>query len=276
MTLTYNPIMVAIKASFLWSLQKLKSPRVWVNRSLWAIQGINLAYGIVHLFVSAVPCVPVKAKWDFSVKGSCYDDVNFIIGTISVVLITDVMVLIMPTWIIYDLQIPRSRKILAISFLSLGGIVIAVGAVRLVWLYRAVKKIQDPHTVYPALSSIEVAVAIIAASGPTVKWILGCCIPAFRTEVESKKSSGFKPSLVGSSGQRSGRSEGSKQTGYYDLETDKDAAEDFSSQDEINLVHWEGAHHEGAAAHSEVQRGTVPDESIMKTFSVSQTRGGLT
>jgi hypothetical protein len=272
MTLTYNPIMVAIKASFLWSLQKLRSPRVWVNRFLWAIQGINLAYGVVHLFMSAVPCIPVKKKFYSQTPGSCYDDVGFIIGTITVVLATDVMVLIMPTWIIYDLQIPRSRKILAILFLSLGGIVIVVGVLRLIWLYRAVKLIQDPHTVYPALSSIEVAVAIIAASGPTVKWILSCCIPVLRSDVETKKSSGFKPSVVSSSNQRSGRSKVSKQTGYYDLGTDK--GEDFTSQDEINLVPWDGAHHEGSAQRED-QRSTVAHQGVMKTFSVSQTRGGV-
>ena len=268
MALTYNPIMVAIKASFLWSLQKLRSPRVWVRRSLWAIQGINAAYGFAHIFVSAVPCVPVKKAWSPKTPGGCYDQVNYIIGTITIVLVTDVLVLIMPTWIIYDLQMPRSRKILAVSFLSLGAIVIAVGVVRLLWLIRAVSKKQSPYSVYPSLSAIEVAVALIAASGPTVKWIMGACIPALRGDADTRKSSSFKPSSGSHNTPRSGRSKNTNK--YYDLETDK--GDELRSTDDVHLtenVGWSGKREE--STHSN-ERLPARGDGIMKTFSVSQTR----
>lgn len=269
MTLVYNPVMVMIKASFLWSLQKLRSPRVWVRRSLWAIQAINAAYGIAHIFVSAVPCIPVKKKWYPETPGSCYDGVNFIIGTITIVLITDALVLIMPTWIIYDLQMARSRKVLAVSFLSLGCVVIAVGVLRLAWLIRAVRKEQSSYSMYPVLSSVEVAVALIAASGPTMKWLLGGCIPALRSEGTTGKTTSFKPSAGSSAAVRSGRSKQS--AGYYDLETDKgDAATSTDGFALHEWVQWSGTKHEGSAG-SDEQKVADRDDGIMKTFSVSQT-----
>lgn len=80
--------MVAIKCSFLWSLQKLHSPRPWVRRSLWAIQIINGVYGIVQFFVSIFFCVPVRKFWYPHVPGHCINNINFLIGTITIVLAT--------------------------------------------------------------------------------------------------------------------------------------------------------------------------------------------
>jgi hypothetical protein len=266
MTVSYNPILVMVKASFLWSLQKLESPRVWVRRSLWLIQGINFAYGIAHFLSSAMVCIPVRKTWDPKVPGTCQDQEVFIIWTICMVLATDIMVLAMPTWIIYDLNSPRNRKILAISFLSLGLILIAVGGLRMWWLVRVTRRVQSMYAVYPSLSAIEVSVAIIAASGPTVKWLLSFLIPALRSDPQRKQASAFKPSVVASSAKRSARS---KESRYYGLETDK--GDETISQDEITLVPWDGGKHEGSA-HSEETRGTVGDDGILKTFSVSQTR----
>jgi hypothetical protein len=88
MQIVYNPIMVAIKASFLWSLQRLRSPRPWVRRSLWAIQGVNAIYGIVQFFLGVFSCIPVRRFWDSTVPGHCVNSANFLIGTITVVLAT--------------------------------------------------------------------------------------------------------------------------------------------------------------------------------------------
>jgi hypothetical protein len=126
------------------------------------------------------------------------------------------MVLVMPTWIIYDLQIPRTRKIMAISFLSLGGIVIVVGILRMIYLVKAVKGTQTSYSIGSSFSQIEVAVAIIAASGPTVKWILSPCIPAFRSlDYSTRRPSGYKPSELNGTPEVSRGKPGA----YYDLES---------------------------------------------------------
>lgn len=128
------------------------------------------------------------------------------------------MVLIMPTWIIYDIQIPRTRKIMAISFLSLGLVVIAIGILRLIFLIDAVRGTQTRNSIGSSYNQIEVAVAIIAASGPTVKWILSSCLPAFRSlDYSTKKSLNSQPNGPSS---RPTRSEAlSKQGAYYDLDS---------------------------------------------------------
>ena len=43
---------------------------------------------------------------------------DFVTGTASVAVLTDVLVLLLPTWIVYDLQIPKKQKIMLIGILS--------------------------------------------------------------------------------------------------------------------------------------------------------------
>tara|TARA_R110002033_G_C3730199_1_gene223909 strand:- start:105 stop:260 length:156 start_codon:yes stop_codon:yes gene_type:complete len=45
---------------------------------------------------------------------------DFVTGTASVAVLTDVLVLLLPTWIVYDLQIPKKQKIMLIGILSFG------------------------------------------------------------------------------------------------------------------------------------------------------------
>lgn len=75
---------------------------------------------------------------------------------------------------------PLKKKIVTVAFLSLGFIVIAIGIARLLWLRDAFQGKADDHSVVSAYSAIESSVAIIGASGPTVKYLLSFCIPWLR------------------------------------------------------------------------------------------------
>jgi hypothetical protein len=187
----YNPIVAVVKMSFLWSLQKLNSPNKKIRKSLWAIQIINGIYMIVSTFVALIPCIPLHKKWHPEVPGHCMDGATYVLGVVSVVLITDVMVLVMPSWIIWDLQMPLRRKLVTISFLSLGFILIGVGIARLIWLHNAFLGKARSYSVETAYSAIESSVAIIGASGPTVKYILSFCLPKLKTAPVNSKRSGY-------------------------------------------------------------------------------------
>jgi hypothetical protein len=159
---------------------KLRSPRVWLNRALWAIQIINGVYMVGSTLASIFACNPIKAKWDFeaSLTAKCYDIVAYVIGSICIVLCTDIMVLSIPTWMIYDLHMPLSRKLITISFLSLGLAVTAIGGVRLNWMINLfVYKRNPSYSISQTYSTMESNIAIIGACGPTVKWILSRCFP---------------------------------------------------------------------------------------------------
>jgi hypothetical protein len=163
----YTPIVSVVKLSFLWSLQRLRPGNIWIRRSLWALQIINVLQMLVATLMNAFPCIPYQKFWDKTIPGTCLDNVKFIPGIIGVILATDILVLIIPTWMIYDLQMPLRRKMLSIAFLSLGVIVFVAGLLRLHWLLNRFKGIYNNHSVEQAYTPIEWSVAIIGACGPT-------------------------------------------------------------------------------------------------------------
>ncbi|KAF2015807.1 hypothetical protein BU24DRAFT_408991 [Aaosphaeria arxii CBS 175.79] len=192
----YNPILGLIKASFVLTLIKLRSPNQRINYCLWAIFAINAVFTVAAPLVCAFQCKPVARFWNKSLPGSCLDGPSYAYGTIGIVLITDVMVVIMPTWILYNLQMPIGKKLMMISFLSFGLAVTAIGAYRLYvfhYLYNGFTKNPDSaYSVRQGLSNLEVSLASIGACGGTIKWMLGLCMPFFASEdsriAKSKRS----------------------------------------------------------------------------------------
>lgn len=184
----YTSVLSVVKMSFLWSLQKLDSPNKRIRYSLWIIQGVNLVYLIVSSCIAIVPCIPLQKAWNPELPGHCIRGDKWILGIVIPVLITDALILVMPSWIIWDLQMPLRRKITSISFLSLGIVVIAVGIARLRYYYNAEVYGLKLYSVEIAYSAIECSIGIVGACGPTMKYILGFCVPSLRQAASSKRS----------------------------------------------------------------------------------------
>jgi hypothetical protein len=74
-----------------------------------------------HHFL-AYHCLPIQANWDAAnyPDAKCMNFADFVTGTASVSILTDAMVLILPTWIVYNLQIQKRQKIVLIGILSFG------------------------------------------------------------------------------------------------------------------------------------------------------------
>ncbi|PGH15054.1 hypothetical protein AJ80_05679 [Polytolypa hystricis UAMH7299] len=194
-SIIYNPILCLIKASFLWTLMKLRSHRVWINRTLWAIQGINAMFMVATTLATIFACTPVKAYWDFAAMetAKCNNTAAYVISSICIVLFTDILVVSIPVCMIYDLHMSRARKIITISFLSFGLAVTAIGAVRLHhFIELFVFERNSSYSISQSYSTMESNIAIIGACGPTVKWILSRCIPWLENPVKS--SAHYKPS----------------------------------------------------------------------------------
>jgi hypothetical protein len=147
--------------SFIITLIKLEAQNIWIKASLWTLFTINVMFGV---------------------PGSCMNTAQYIFGTISVTIITDALVSIVPLAILIGLHMPRKTKVLIISFLSLGLVVTAIASYRLsvfVKVFSMDNPLQNesPYNVRTPLSNIEASLAAVAACGPTLKYILGLVVP---------------------------------------------------------------------------------------------------
>ncbi|KAF1955960.1 hypothetical protein CC80DRAFT_82721 [Byssothecium circinans] len=265
----YNAIMMTTKLSFLLSLQNLRSRNKWITRSLWTIQIINLLSGIMSTFFNAFPCQPLVKVYTPTLPGHCLDPFKIVIGCVTAVLATDIMVLAMPTWIIHDLKMPLKKKILSIGFLSIGVIVIIIGVLRVIWLANVFRGVFNTHSVEQSYSAIESNVAIIGASGPTVKYIFGFVVPCLKSDGKASKRSaaygygyGYGVSESVGADSRPGLSKYRSRAGYDDLRDSESLNRRDIGMEGGSEWKWKRTEED---ARSDEQRITGMGESIVKT-----------
>lgn len=111
--------------------------------SLWVALALNLALAIAILFACAFQCTPARyvyaaAQMDYDAQiaagadsdgkvngevvkgGHCIHQVQFFLGSAGLAVLTDLIVLAIPTVIVWDLKMSRRRKLVAIGMLSAG------------------------------------------------------------------------------------------------------------------------------------------------------------
>lgn len=113
--------------------------------SLWIALALNLALAISIMFACAFQCTPARyvyaaAEMDLAAQkaagadsegmlngekvkgGHCFHQVQFFLGSAGLAVLTDLIVLAIPTVIVWDLKMSRRRKIVAIGMLSAGAV----------------------------------------------------------------------------------------------------------------------------------------------------------
>jgi hypothetical protein len=77
---------------------------------------------VLTFILTACQCLPVQANWDRASypDAKCLNFADFVTGTAAVSVLTDVLVLLLPTWIVYDLKIQKRQKLMLIGILSFG------------------------------------------------------------------------------------------------------------------------------------------------------------
>ena len=146
--------------------------------SLWTLIVANILFIFAATLGSIFMCWPIHKNWHPEIPGTCGDRPPYIFGVIGVTIATDVLVTLIPAWILHDLQMSLKNKVGVIVFLSLPLAVTAIGCYRLqkfvVVMSLPTVNAEDPYNVRSTLSNIEANLGVIAACGPTIKWILVC------------------------------------------------------------------------------------------------------
>ncbi|CBF78919.1 hypothetical protein AN7179.2 [Aspergillus nidulans FGSC A4] len=83
---------------------------------------LNAIAAVVTFLITTFSCLPVASNWDPNSypNEKCINLSDFVTGTASVSIFTDFLVLLMPTWIVYNLHIAKKQKIMLIGILSFG------------------------------------------------------------------------------------------------------------------------------------------------------------
>ncbi|TGO19282.1 hypothetical protein BTUL_0005g01310 [Botrytis tulipae] len=154
----YNPILAIVKTSILMFFLRLAGQKIEVKLIF--------------------QCTPIAYNWQLDILGgSCIEQGTFYAATSVVALVTDILVLIVPFWIVIGLKMPRETKIAVIGIFFLGILLTIVWSdgIRLAMI---VTVFFNPPPVDPTrgisfvTSAIEINLAIITASAPALKPVM--------------------------------------------------------------------------------------------------------
>ncbi|KAF7889021.1 hypothetical protein EAF00_009321 [Botryotinia globosa] len=112
----YNPILVIAKTSILMFFLRLAGQKIEIRRMIWALLILNNAF-MVAIFIVVIFQFTPQLDID---GGSCIEQGTFYAAASVIALITDILVLIVPFWIVIGLKMPRKPKIAVIGIFFLG------------------------------------------------------------------------------------------------------------------------------------------------------------
>jgi hypothetical protein len=124
------------KLSILFLYQRLFHGKIFV-RILWALGLFVLGYSIARIFVDVLQCVPIEADWNPLLPGAkCVNLTAELITFSSLNTVTDIIILILPIPMLWQLKIKMTQKLQLIGIFMLGGLVCVMSVVRAITLVK--------------------------------------------------------------------------------------------------------------------------------------------
>lgn len=141
--LLYNPTLSFVKMSIAFLLLRIGEAKAIVRRALWFSLALNMGLAVAIFFADAFQCSPVRYVYAYPAMdlaaqqaagadskgqvngititgGTCIGQINFFLISAGLAVMTDLIILAIPTVIVWDLKMSRKRKIGAAAILSVG------------------------------------------------------------------------------------------------------------------------------------------------------------
>lgn len=109
----YSPTILAAKLTILLQLIRIFAPskRGLVYRLFQSLIWLNACFYIANVLSVIFQCSPIDKAWLASTPGSCVDTNLNLVITGSINVISDVLILLLPLWTIWHLELPVRAKL---------------------------------------------------------------------------------------------------------------------------------------------------------------------
>ena len=81
---------------------------------------LNVIFYVANVLTVIFQCSPISKAWDRSIAGKCINTNQNQIGTGTINVISDLLILFLPLWAIWHLQLPVQKKISVSSIFAVG------------------------------------------------------------------------------------------------------------------------------------------------------------
>ncbi|KAF2642326.1 hypothetical protein P280DRAFT_263164 [Massarina eburnea CBS 473.64] len=209
--IVYCPLSFAVKMAILLQYLRLFAPSRQVNRTMWygawfMIVSCSILYTVL-VFWTAFYCYPRKAIWDKLTPGlKCHDvnDITLVQGAFNMV--SDIIILLLPTAGLWKLNVPLGRKIAVTILFATGLLACIASAMRIVFTVKIAPVYNEADVSHNALfiglwTEAEVSLGFLVACALCLPKLIQAKAHRIKRAV-SKASSPF--ASLKSNGTRSG------------------------------------------------------------------------
>ncbi|KAI8630115.1 hypothetical protein F5Y19DRAFT_428721 [Xylariaceae sp. FL1651] len=120
--LLYNSGIAPVKVAILVEWMRIFAPRTR-NAFFWLCQVVlwlNVVYYIAATVVESMQCTPRELIWDPTVEGTCLNTKAVEVTSASVNVVSDIVILIAPQFVIWRLQLSTAKKFGVASIFAVG------------------------------------------------------------------------------------------------------------------------------------------------------------
>jgi len=160
----------------------------------WVLMGFVGAFGVSTLGASIFQCMPITRSWNKAIKGNCINTTEFWYANAAFSILGDIIILVLPMPVIYQLRLRLNQKISLMAVFALGGFIIVTSVLRMTTL-DTTSKSPDPTWEVGATTwtIIEPNIAIICACLPLFRMPLARLFPKLFPGTEPSRSAGNIP-----------------------------------------------------------------------------------
>ncbi|MCJ1461159.1 hypothetical protein MMC28_011541 [Mycoblastus sanguinarius] len=164
----FDTAILLIKASIILFYRQLFPVRT-VRIISYAVGVVVVAWWLLTVFMGLFLCTPVAAQWDKSIPNyHCISDKKYYIATAVPNTLTDVVLLGIPLFKVWRLQMRLTQRVLISGIFLLGIFECAVSIVRIVYLFQIGLDFTWDVTNAAIWGSLEPSVGVICACLPTM------------------------------------------------------------------------------------------------------------
>ncbi|CAO2652943.1 Nn.00g023540.m01.CDS01 [Neocucurbitaria sp. VM-36] len=179
-----NQQLVALRWNF--AVQMFYHPLFW----------LNIFYSVGTSFVNILQCKPTRYTWtkpamdyvdaegNTVAGGTCIDSRTFVLTSCALSIFMDLIIIPIPSIMVWNLQMSRRTKTLVVIVMSLGWIATGVSVGRFIVYYYRIAPTNKDRTwnIGIGISIAEPAVHIMTACAPATKCLFRYMFPSFGTK----------------------------------------------------------------------------------------------
>ena len=209
----------------------------WARWACWGLLVSVAIYCCASVIATIFQCAPIQKAFDKTMEGKCIDNSQFWYANAGFSIATDVIILLLPMPLVYQLQVPMAQKIALMAVFGLGIFVVVTSCLRITSLDILA---TTPDTTYDIenvmWTIIEPNVAVVCACLPILRPFIVKLIPMLKSKGYGSGAygSGAYGNTYGSKSRNGGNSQVRDRKSWVELGGAKSDAIDMSAMERSN------------------------------------------